>query len=156
MIGKDILRQRPVSRQSQGSGLGRTHTLARKLDRVQRKTVTNNRQMPRVLLAMPPRPYLASSPLRSGDIDRVRIDEPIEAARFAASSEKRCSCAGADPSVGSMRAIESILPVEGCCSSLCRSIAGIYLSRTPPGTTTRLLRNTLYRQARDAYQVLRV
>lgn len=51
--------------------------------------------MPSVLLAMPPRPYLTSNGFRNGDSDRVRTDEPIEAARCTASSEKRCCWAGA-------------------------------------------------------------
>lgn len=71
------------------------HTLARKLDKVQRKTVTSKRQMPSVLLATPASPSLARQPALAGDFDRRRTDEVIEAARSAASSENRRGSSGA-------------------------------------------------------------
>jgi len=64
-------------------------TLARKLDRVQRNTVSRSRHMPSVRLAMPARPILARKPPFSTVGTRTSIEEPVDAARSAASAERR-------------------------------------------------------------------
>lgn len=97
MIGKDELYQQSDEAFTVFFVVG-APTLARKLDSVHKSTVTRSRHIPRVLLAMPPRPYRSRSPFRIGDMDLVRMEEPIEAARLAASSEKLWSGAGADVS----------------------------------------------------------